>query len=191
MLRSPWTMGITSQFRDRTSSIVWSFPIIYPISCSLKAHFSLFWQLPKAIPVDWWQSTIHFTTLPYWIDHGAGPNITSMLVLVSCWKERSGVTTVVLLHWCQIVACIHYSNMFFYIRKPDGANDDQLLACLGDQPWTFLLYLQLLLFKQYNMVAYNGVLMISNRQNRQNGHDIRPSLSTPHHRRYGLLKCQC
>ena len=70
------------------------------------------------------QPAIHFTTLPYWIDHGAGPNITSTL-LVSRTKEHSGVTIVVLLHRCRIGACIHCSNMFFYIRRPDGAIDDQ------------------------------------------------------------------
>ena len=66
--------------------------------------------------------------------------------LVSSPKERSAVTAIALLQRCRVVARIHYSNIFFYIRgKPDGADGDQLQARLGDQPRTFLLYLQLLI----------------------------------------------
>ena len=49
--------------------------------------------------------------------------------LISSPKEPSGVITVVLLQWCRIIARIRYCNMFFYIRKPDGA--------IGDQPMEF------------------------------------------------------
>ena len=71
--------------------------------------------------------------------------ISLQCVLVSHPKERSGVTAIALLRQCRIVVRIHYSNMFFNIRKPDGVIDDQSMACLDDQPWTFLLYLQLLI----------------------------------------------
>ena len=65
---------------------------------------------------------------------------------VSSPKEPSGVTTVELLQRCQIVARICYCNMFFYIRHmPDGAIGDQPMAHQGDQPWGFLLYLQLVI----------------------------------------------
>ena len=64
--------------------------------------------------------------------------------LVSSPKEPSGVITFALLQWCRIIARVRYSNMFFYIRPvPDGAIGDQPMARQGDQPWTFLLYLQL------------------------------------------------
>ena len=40
--------------------------------------------------------------------------------------------------------------MFFYIRPvPNGAIGDQPMARQGDQPWTFLLYLQLLVEQLY------------------------------------------
>ena len=118
---------------------------------------------------------------------------STLLFLVICIASDNSSSTAVrkgpvtqfqnrhkLLHRCRIVARIHCSNMFFYIRRPDGAIDYLSMARLVDQPWTFLLYLWiLLLFKQYDTVAYNGVLTISNRvQNRRNGHDIRPSSSS-------------
>ena len=194
MLRSPWTMGISSQFRDTTSGIAWSFPIVYPISGSLKAFFSLFWQLTKAKPVYWWQSTIYFTTLPYWIDHGAGPSIPSMLVLVSCPKEHRGVTAVALLQRCRIVARIHYSNMFFYIRKPN-----QMVTSMINRwrsPWWSTMDFSASTIITIIQTVRYGCIQWSSNDFKQINPAERPRY-TSHSRpmpyrcyqRYGLLKC--
>lgn len=108
-----------------------------------------------------------------------------MLVLVSYAKERSGVTALVLLDWCRVVARIHYSNMFFYIRKPN-----QMVPSMINQ-WLALVINHGLFYCVYDYYysnnevwSYNGVLTFSNRvQNRRNGNDIQYN---SRRRRYGL-----
>ena len=126
MLKSPWTTG-------DIESISLIQLVVSREACQLSVYLSNFLFVEssfftvlaiakatcrsinagQSMAIDYSSS---FTTFPYRIDHGDGPGITSMLVLVSSPKERSRVTAIALLRRCRIVACIHYSNMFFYIR---------------------------------------------------------------------------
>ena len=108
--------------------------------------------------------------------------------LVSHTEKLSGVTTRPCCIGVESIARTCYGNMFFYIRHmPDGAIGDQPMARQGDQPWTFLLYLQLVI-KLLSIQTTRFIQWSSNDFKRETG---RTAMVYDSRRRYELSKCQC
>ena len=70
---------------------------------------------------------------------------------------------------------------------PDGAIGDQPMARQGDQPWTFLLYLQLVI-KLLSIQTTRFIQWSSNDFKHETG---RTAMVYDSRRRYELSRCQC